>query len=186
MLRLPLQAVSLDGVPFFDTLCFVFDYLFFAFLVFTISETFVYFFPDNRDTNVSIVWLFIAAGFMLQALVKLTASNIGSAEVSDERNLIFSFCAVSFLFCTVFTMWCDKLTDIEFNEGYKNFTAIVSNFLKEQQIYSISNYEAKSPILLYIFLSVMFSAISSMMLFPSLRYATMYIQAVRNVGKLKQ
>jgi len=186
VLRLPLQAVSLDGVPFFDTLCFVFDYLIFAVMVFAISETFVHFFPENRDTNVSIVWLFIAAAFMLQALVKLTASNIGSVEVSDERNLIFSFCAISFLFCTIFTMWCDKITDIEFNEGYKNFTKIVSNFLKEQELYAISNYEAKSPILLYIFLSVMFSAISSMMLFPSLRYATMYIQAVGNVGKLKQ
>jgi hypothetical protein len=186
LIKLPLTPVDLNGIPFFDTLCFVFDYLIFALIVFTLSEIFIYFFPSNRDTNVSIIWLFIAAAFMLHGLAKLTASNIGSPELTAERNLIFCFCAISFLFCTVFTMSCDKYMDIQFTEGYKNFTQIIGNFMKEQKIYAISNYENKSPILLYLFLSTMFSALASMTLFPSLRYSTMYIRASLDSSKPMQ
>uniref|UniRef100_A0A7E4W074 Transmembrane protein 161B n=1 Tax=Panagrellus redivivus TaxID=6233 RepID=A0A7E4W074_PANRE len=186
LLKLPLSAIHLDGVPFFDTLTFVVDYLVFALIVFSISETFVYFFPENRDTNVSIVWLLIAAAFMLQALAKLTASNIGSPELTEERNLILSFFAVTFLFCVIFTMSCDKYMDVHFTEGYKNFTKIVGTFLKEQRLYNVASYETKSPILLYVVLSTMCSSVAAMLLFPIIRYTTMYGKAVKEVGKFLQ
>uniref|UniRef100_A0AC34FXT1 Gustatory receptor n=1 Tax=Panagrolaimus sp. ES5 TaxID=591445 RepID=A0AC34FXT1_9BILA len=83
-------------------------------------------------------------------------------------------------------MSCDKYMDIQFTEGYKNFTQIIGNFMKEQKIYAISNYENKSPILLYLFLSTMFSALASMTLFPSLRYSTMYIRASLEASKPMQ
>lgn len=67
--------------------------------------------------------------------------------------------------------------------GYKNFTQIISNFMKEQKIYAIQNYETKSPILLYLVLSTMFSAVASMTLFPCFRYSTMYIQASSEASK---
>uniref|UniRef100_A0AC34R2T1 Gustatory receptor n=1 Tax=Panagrolaimus sp. JU765 TaxID=591449 RepID=A0AC34R2T1_9BILA len=186
ILRILMQPNHLDGVPFYENLCFIFDYLVFTLSVFSISETFLYFFPENKDTNVSIVWLFLATAFLIHVLVKLTASNFASADVADERNLIVSFCAVSFLFCTVFTIWCDKFLDIGFENGFHSFTKIVAEFLREQEFYALSDYGTKSPILAYVTFSVMFSALSSMLLFPSLRYSTMYIQATHDVGKLTQ
>ena len=49
------------------------------------SEIFLYFFPDNGDVNVSVMWLIIAVAFVLQvALNNFTAIQYNSGACQSN------------------------------------------------------------------------------------------------------
>ena len=66
LLRYELTEETLKLLPYFTTLCWIVDFSVFSFIVYTISEIFVFFFPENKDFNISLWWLVVLGVFILQ------------------------------------------------------------------------------------------------------------------------
>ncbi|KAH7705951.1 Protein Y87G2A.13 [Aphelenchoides avenae] len=183
LLRVPMQSKALEGLPFLSTLIWTVDYLVFAVAVYLISEGFLCFFPENKDTNTSLIWLLCALAFLLQSLVRLTASKLFTSELYAERNLIISFAAIFFLLSMLFTMFSERYIDVGFTDGYHRFSRTLIDYLRTQEIgeYAV-NLQVRSPLMLFVGLSVMFSFVAAMLLFPNLRYASMYLDATREAS----
>uniref|UniRef100_A0A1I8AG37 Transmembrane protein 16H n=1 Tax=Steinernema glaseri TaxID=37863 RepID=A0A1I8AG37_9BILA len=173
------RGEDLEQLPFYEHLVWLVDFIFFALLVATISEGFKFFFPGNQDVNISVVWLVIGVAFILHTLAKLTSAMLFSPEVEAERNLIICFAAVYFLGSLVFVMSCDKWLDIEFVDAFESLIKRANEFLRSQNVAADALLQTRSPLLLYMTLSAMFSFTASMLVFPNFRYATMYSNALK-------
>ncbi|KAK0425768.1 hypothetical protein QR680_009373 [Steinernema hermaphroditum] len=179
MYVMEVRREDVEQLPFYEHFVWLVDFLFFAFLVATISDGFKFFVPEGRDVNVSIVWLVLGVAWLLQTLAKLTNAMLFSQEVEAERNLIICFAAVYFIGSLVFVMSCDKWLDIEFVDAFESLIKRANEFLKSQNVDAQSLLHTRSPLLLYMTLSVMFAFTASMLVFPNFRYATMYSKALK-------
>ncbi|CEF67216.1 Transmembrane protein 161A/B family-containing protein [Strongyloides ratti] len=171
---------------YYPTLYWLIDFSIFAIFVFTISETFLFFFPSNQDINISMLWLVLSFVFALQSLLTLTYSFFFDETFTSERNLILSSLAIYFVGCMTITMFGNKFLDINLDQAYNTLTDIINNFIESQEIEGISKLEKRSPLLVYLLFSVIFSLIGSALVFPSLRYATMYNGALKSVSKIEK
>uniref|UniRef100_A0A0K0E2J6 Protein TSSC1 n=1 Tax=Strongyloides stercoralis TaxID=6248 RepID=A0A0K0E2J6_STRER len=155
---------------YYPTLYWLIDFSIFAIIVFTISEIFLFFFPTNQDVNISMLWLILAFVFALQSLLTLTYSFFFDETFTSERNLILSSLAIYFVGY----------------QAYNALTDIINKFIESQEIEGISKLEKRSPLLVYLLFSVIFSLIGSALVFPSFRYATMYDGALKTVSNAKK
>lgn len=171
---------------YYPTLYWLIDFSIFAIIVFTISEIFLFFFPTNQDVNISMLWLILAFVFALQSLLTLTYSFFFDETFTSERNLILSSLAIYFVGCMTITMFGNKFLDINLDQAYNALTDIINKFIESQEIEGISKLEKRSPLLVYLLFSVIFSLIGSALVFPSFRYATMYDGALKTVSNAKK
>uniref|UniRef100_A0A0N5BWV9 Transmembrane protein 161B n=1 Tax=Strongyloides papillosus TaxID=174720 RepID=A0A0N5BWV9_STREA len=171
---------------YYSTLYWLIDFSIFTVFVFVISEVFSFFFPSNQDINISVLWLILSLVFALQSLLTLTYSFFFDETFTSERNLILSSLAIYFVGCMTITMFGDKFLDINLDQAYIALTDIVNEFIETQDIVGISKLERRSPLLVYLLFSLMFSLIGSALVFPSFRYATMYNGALKNSSNFKK
>ncbi|CAJ0573848.1 unnamed protein product, partial [Mesorhabditis spiculigera] len=171
----PVDELELTNFEFYTSIYWMSLYTPLAVFVYTLSEVWKFVFPTSQDTNVSVLWLIIGVAFILQILTKLTAFYWASA---DERGLLLSFGALYFLSSIVVSLWADRLLDINLLGAYDHFTSQVAAVIKETGTFSDIDARAKSPLMLYISLSVFFSFLSTMLVFPNFRFATLYTRSL--------
>uniref|UniRef100_A0A0K0DAI1 WD_REPEATS_REGION domain-containing protein n=2 Tax=Angiostrongylus cantonensis TaxID=6313 RepID=A0A0K0DAI1_ANGCA len=150
-------------------------------LVYFLSEAFLFLYPGNVDVNVSILWLLIAIGFTLQILVRLTSWLMVN---EDERNVLLVFAAIFFLIAFIFTTQADRFFDIHLLTAYHQFCANVDSLMAENGFFVHEYTKSRDPTLLYVSISVLFSFIAAMLVFPNFRYANMYWCAQGSASKL--
>ncbi|CAB3410686.1 unnamed protein product [Caenorhabditis bovis] len=155
-----------------------------CFIVYAISETYNYISPQNTDFNVTIILLLVFVGFILQILMSLSSYLVLNV---DERGFMLSIGALYFLFSFIFAMSAQRVFDIQMLEAYDTLGKNIAEFVKSADILgngstSIADYRPDNPLFLYISLSVFFSMLSAMFLFPNFRCAIMYLKAIENEG----
>ncbi|VDN58118.1 unnamed protein product [Dracunculus medinensis] len=165
-------------LPHFITLSWIVDFTVFTLLIYSLSEIFCFIFPDSVDINVSIVWLLLAIGFLLQALANMVVTFFSGEKLEAERNLMISFAAVFFLFSMIFMVFGERFFDVTINKAYESFINSTSEFFTAVDF--SDNLQKRSPILLFVSFSVMFAAMSSMLVFPNFRYARMYTNVLND------
>ncbi|CAI5439772.1 unnamed protein product [Caenorhabditis angaria] len=156
-------------------------------ITFSLSEIYNYALPENKDFNVSIVFLLVVLGFILQMLTALTsylASNV------EERGFMLSIGAVYFLFSFIFTMNVHRVFDIQMLEAYDLLGNNIAEFIEKSEVFengtSIQDYRPTNPLMMYISLSIFFSMLSAMLVFPNFRCALMYLKALEMDGKIRK
>jgi len=89
---------------------------------------------------------------------------------------------------------------VGFLPAYRNFTNATNEFLRAVQLPeyqldidhsttvapTIKGSDARSPLMLYLTMSVMFAGLAGILIFPNFRYAKMYTGAVRTVNALEK
>ncbi|WKX88801.1 hypothetical protein Q1695_008435 [Nippostrongylus brasiliensis] len=177
------EEEELRNLPLYSSVHWLSLFVPLCVFVYCLSEIFVFFVPSNNDTNTSIMWLIIAVAFVLQVLARLTSWLVVN---EDERSVLLVFAAVFFLFSIIFTTQADQFFDIRLLSGYDQFCANVASLMAETGVKDYSITQSKDPILLYISLSVLFSFIATMLVFPNFRYASMYTNAQTTASKFSK
>ncbi|CAI4222510.1 unnamed protein product [Auanema sp. JU1783] len=173
--RAPVNELELQNFPLFTSVHWLSLYVPLCLVTYVLSEVFLYYFPSNGDMNISIIWLFIGVAFVMQVLARLTAWLIVN---QDERSLLFTFGALYFLISCIFTMWSNRFFDVDMLKAYDQFGINIDKFMEEIGNVAETDGKLKSPLLLYISLSVLFSLLSAMLVFPNFRFANMYTRAL--------
>ncbi|EFO95748.1 hypothetical protein GCK72_003602 [Caenorhabditis remanei] len=157
-------------------------------LVYTLSEVYNYVMPDNKDFNVSIVFVLVVIMFVLQVLTALSSYLVSSI---DERGFMLSIGAVYFLFSFIFAMNSHKIFDIEMLGAYDKLSTNIADFVESSGLFdnstsNIRDYRPTNPLMMYISLSVFFSMLSAMLVFPNFRCAMMYLKALEIDGPIRR
>lgn len=156
--------------------------------VYSLSEIYNYVMPENKDFNVSIIFVFVVIMFVLQVLTSLAAYLVSSV---DERGFMISIAAVYFLFSFIFTMNCHRIFDIQMLEAYDKLSNNIADFVESSGLFdnstsNIRDYRPTNPLLMYLSLSVFFSVLSAMLVFPNFRCAMMYLKALEIDGRIRR
>lgn len=156
--------------------------------VYTLSEVYNYIMPDNRDFNVSIVFMLVVIMFVLQVLTALSSYLVSSV---DERGFMISIGCLYFLFSFIFAMNSHRIFDIQMLEAYDKLSTNIADFVESSGLFdnstaNIRDYRPTNPLMMYISLSVFFSMLSAMLVFPNFRCAIMYLKALENDGRIKK
>ncbi|VDK53086.1 unnamed protein product [Cylicostephanus goldi] len=93
------------------------------------------------------------------------------------------FAAIFFLFSVIFATQADNFFDIQLLKAYDHFCDNIATLMNETGI-TESYARYRDPILLYVSMSVLFSFIAAMLVFPNFRYASMYTNAQQSVSRL--
>lgn len=168
------EEEELRNLPMYSSVHWLSLFMPLCVFVYGLSEVFVFIFPSNTDTNTSILWLIIAVAFVLQVLARLTSWLVIN---EDERSVLLVFAAIFFLFSVILATQADYFFDIHLLEGYDQFCANIATLMSEAGVGEYSSTQSRDPILLYISMSVLFSFIAAMLVFPNFRYANMYVNA---------
>ncbi|EGT59721.1 hypothetical protein CAEBREN_23165 [Caenorhabditis brenneri] len=157
-------------------------------LVYTLSEIYNYVMPDNRDFNVSIVFMLVVIMFVLQVLTALSSYLVSSV---DERGFMLSIGAIYFLFSFIFAMNSHRIFDIKMLEAYDKLSSNIADFVESSGLFdnstaNIRDYRPTNPLMMYISLSVFFSMLSAMLVFPNFRCAIMYLKALEIDGRVRR
>lgn len=176
LMLVPVHSDDVQLLPMYSTFSWAADFAAFSVFVYVLSETFRFFVPSNMDFNVSVIWILLSLGFVLQALANVTVTLFSGEAVQAERSMVISFTALFFLFSMMLTMFADGFLDIRFSEAYESFSVSASEFFKASKLPDSST--KRSPLLLFISLSVMFGCLAGMLVFPNFRYARMYTGAL--------
>ncbi|CAJ0949154.1 unnamed protein product, partial [Mesorhabditis belari] len=171
----PVEEVELQNFAFYSSVFWLSLYTPLACFVYMISEIWKFVYPESQDTNVSVFWLIIGAAFTLQILAQLTAFYW---TADDERGLLLSFGALYFLGSVMVALWADRILDINLLKAYDHFTAQAQAAISQENSGSPIEVINKNPLLLYLSLATLFSLLSTMLVFPNFRYATMYSRAL--------
>ncbi|VDD86143.1 unnamed protein product [Enterobius vermicularis] len=171
-------------LPWYSVLCWVTDYFPFAIMIYFCSEVYRFFYPDSQAINVSIIWILLLTAFVLQALASMTSTLFFGDVVEGERNVIVSFAALFFFFSMIFLMFSESYFDIGFNKAYEAFIKTTSDFFVASDLPDIP--VERSPVLLFITLSMLFAFLGAMLVFPNFRYARMYACAVKEAEPLSK
>uniref|UniRef100_A0A0N4ZMU9 Uncharacterized protein n=1 Tax=Parastrongyloides trichosuri TaxID=131310 RepID=A0A0N4ZMU9_PARTI len=182
----PIIDKHICQLNYYPTLYWLIDFSIFTIFIFFISEMFLLIFPSNHDINISTLWLILALLFSIQSLLTLTYTFFFDQTFTSERNLILSSLAIFFVGCMSLTMFGDRFLDINLNQAYIALTDVINQVIESQEIVGVSKLERRSPLLIYLIFSVMFSLIGSALVFPSFRYATMYNGALKNASNVKK
>ncbi|VDL71419.1 unnamed protein product [Nippostrongylus brasiliensis] len=137
----------------------------------------------NLPLYSSVHWLSLFVPLCVFVLARLTSWLVVN---EDERSVLLVFAAVFFLFSIIFTTQADQFFDIRLLSGYDQFCANVASLMAETGVKDYSITQSKDPILLYISLSVLFSFIATMLVFPNFRYASMYTNAQTTASKFSK
>ncbi|VDM61550.1 unnamed protein product [Angiostrongylus costaricensis] len=120
-------------------------------------------------------------GVLVQVLVRLTSWLMVN---EDERNVLLVFAATFFLIAFIFTTQADRFFDIHLLTGYHQFCSNIESLMAENGLSVYKYTTARDPILLYVSISLLFSFIAAMLVFPNFRYANMYWNAQGGASKL--
>ncbi|KHN84608.1 Transmembrane protein, partial [Toxocara canis] len=178
LILVPVYQDDVQALPMYSTFSWIVDFVTFSLVVYSCSEVFRFFFPVNADINVSIIWILLSVFFVFQALANVTVSLFSGDKVEAERNLVISFALLFFLFSMMFTMFAEGFFDIGFNKAYESFSTSASAFFAASDVPFPAGVAERSPLLLFISLSVMFALLAGTLLFPNFRYARMYTNTV--------
>uniref|UniRef100_A0A0N5AUL0 Transmembrane protein 161B n=1 Tax=Syphacia muris TaxID=451379 RepID=A0A0N5AUL0_9BILA len=173
----PVTDSDVSRLPFYSLLCWITDYSHFAILMYCCSEVYLYLFPHSQAVNVSVVWILLLIAFLMQGLAELTGSLFFGSSVEGERNVIVSFAALFFFFSMLFLMFAENYFDIGFKEAYDSFTNTTAKLFAASGLPEMSL--DRSPLLLFVTLSLLIAFLGAMLVFPNLRYSRMYAGAVR-------
>uniref|UniRef100_A0A914KU26 Uncharacterized protein n=1 Tax=Meloidogyne incognita TaxID=6306 RepID=A0A914KU26_MELIC len=117
LIRLPLNLNALEGVPFFDSLIWTFNYSCFALFVFVLSDLYNLVFPENKDLNASMIWTFCALILQIHILLNIAFEKVSLAELFPERNTLICATGLFFLGSLLFNAFADQFLDIEISKG---------------------------------------------------------------------
>ncbi|CAD6196301.1 unnamed protein product [Caenorhabditis auriculariae] len=157
-----------------------------CFAVYAICEVYTFVFPDNKDLNVSVILIMVAAGFVLQVMMTLTAWLVTN---DDERGFMMMIAALYFLISCIFSMFADRLFDVQMLTAYEKLSSNIVTFVDSSGIMTnttITDVRPDNPLFLYISLSIFFSVLSAMLVFPNFRCALLYLRAIETDGVLKR
>ncbi|KAL7073624.1 hypothetical protein ACQ4LE_007120 [Meloidogyne hapla] len=177
LIRLPLNLNALEGVPFFDSLIWTFNYSCFALFVFVLSDLYNLFFPENKDLNASMIWTFCALILQINILLNIAFEKVSIAELFPERNTLICATGLFFLGSLLFNAFSDQFLDIEFTEGYINFIDSLNDFIKDHGFLPLFSSSARSPLLFLVCLALIFSTILSAFFFPLLQFTSLYFDS---------
>ncbi|CAO4363611.1 unnamed protein product [Caenorhabditis nigoni] len=157
-------------------------------LVYTLSEVYNFVMPENKDFNVSIIFMLVVIMFVLQVLMTLSSYLVSSV---DERGFMISIGAVYFLFAFIFAMNSHRIFDIQMLEAYDKLSTNIADFVESSGLFdnstaNIRDYRPTNPLMMYISLSVFFSMLSAMLVFPNFRCAMMYLKALEIDGRIRR
>ncbi|UMM15315.1 hypothetical protein L5515_002784 [Caenorhabditis briggsae] len=157
-------------------------------LVYTLSEIYNFVMPENKDFNVSIIFMLVVIMFVLQVLMTLSSYLVSSV---DERGFMISIGAVYFLFAFIFAMNSHRIFDIQMLEAYDKLSTNIADFVESSGLFdnstaNIRDYRPTNPLMMYISLSVFFSMLSAMLVFPNFRCAMMYLKALEIDGRIRR
>ncbi|VDM66497.1 unnamed protein product [Strongylus vulgaris] len=91
------------------------------------------------------------------------------------------FAAVFFLFSVIFATQADNFFDIQLLSAYDHFCDNIATLMTETGV-TEGYTRHRDPILLYVSMSVLFSFIAAMLVFPNFRFANMYTNAQQCVS----
>nr|CAD2183673.1 unnamed protein product [Meloidogyne enterolobii] len=174
LICLPLNLNALEGVPFFDSLIWTFNYSCFALFVFVLSDLYNLVFPENKDLNASMIWTFCALILQIHILLNIAFEKVSLAQLFPERNTLICATGLFFLGSLLFNAFADQFLDIEISKGYLNFINSLNDFLQEHGFQPLFSSSSRSPLLFLVCLALIFSIILSAFFFPLLQYTSLY------------
>uniref|UniRef100_A0A8R1HLC3 Uncharacterized protein n=1 Tax=Caenorhabditis japonica TaxID=281687 RepID=A0A8R1HLC3_CAEJA len=155
--------------------------------VYSLSEVYNYVIPENRDFNISIIFMLVIIMFVLQVLTALSSYLVSNV---DERGFMLSIGAIYFLFSIIFAMNAHKIFDVQMLEAYDKLSTNIAEFVEQAGVFdnstSIRDYRPTNPLMMYISLSIFFSLLSAMLVFPNFRCAIMYLKALEMDGRIRK
>lgn len=178
-------------LSYYPSLLWLIDYSFVSLVVFTCSQIFIYFFPNDNSTNVSVLWTVFTFTFALQILFKLLWKKFVNQNLGAERNLIFSFSLVTFLVFMLIHMFADSLIDENLAGGkfrllspgpFNNVCVFVGyeNLINNTKLVAENEItlrlENSSPLFLFVFASFLASLLGAAHLMPVVQYTSLYRQ----------
>uniref|UniRef100_A0A1I7X1P6 DC_STAMP domain-containing protein n=1 Tax=Heterorhabditis bacteriophora TaxID=37862 RepID=A0A1I7X1P6_HETBA len=106
-----------------------------------------------------------------------TSQNLFLKKYFIFNIIVITFAAIFFLLSFIFVTASDSCFDIHLLEAYDKFSENVEALMLETGATETISTKQKNPLLLYISMSVFFSFLSAMLVFPNFRYADMYSNA---------
>ncbi|VDO21849.1 unnamed protein product [Haemonchus placei] len=135
----------------------------------------------NLPLYSSVHWLSLFVPLCILVLARLTSWLVVN---EDERSVLLVFAAIFFLLSVIFATQADYFFDIRLLAGYDRFCSNIATLMTETGVSEYSLTHSKDPILLYVSMSVLFSFIAAMLVFPNFRYANMYTKAQAKASRL--
>ncbi|GMT28364.1 hypothetical protein PFISCL1PPCAC_19661, partial [Pristionchus fissidentatus] len=166
------RVEELEKFPLYSSIHWICLFVPAALFVFVLSDLFLLWNPTSSDMNTSFIWLIVGLAFCLQILARLTALLLSG---EDEKSLLFSLSILIFFALFVFTVFVDRIFDISLLDAYTHLRTVAAEMANEEVA-----IKPESPLLLYISLVVLYTTIGCSLIFPSLRFATMFQGAYAN------
>ncbi|KAI6236838.1 Transmembrane protein 161A/B family-containing protein [Aphelenchoides besseyi] len=170
-----LDKVVVSRMSYYASLVWLVDYSFVSLLVFSFCQVFVYFFPQDTSTNVSVLWTIFSSAFAVQILFKILWKKFTNPNLGAERNLIFSFSMVIFLVFMLLNMFGDQFIDNNLTLGYNILSEKMKLLAKEDVLLDVKD---GSPLFLFIVASFATALIGAAFLMPLIQYSSLYRASV--------
>ena len=138
------------------------DYLLHSLLVYTATEVYYYFWQPVSDFNLSLIWLALSALFAIRGLLAVLWLYAKS-KAGGELSLSIAFAMVSFILSL--TVLMIKGDSLDFKINSQNHSEISENVLNLPR--------------LQLFLAGVSSFLGLLFIFPAIRMAQMYVDAVK-------
>ena len=167
-------------LKFYAEYQWIVDFAICAVVVFITTETYLHFFPKNKELNLSLIWCLLVLGFCFKLLMQLTRLyfvRIQSSSLNDnsggERSLALT--AGGFFFLIAMLVLIIKEDHLEFglNTAYASFNSSAYDILERHGVAE----HASGPLSKLIFkfwLAVLCGVIGGLFMFPGMRFGQMH------------
>ncbi|RWS11469.1 transmembrane protein 161B-like protein, partial [Dinothrombium tinctorium] len=150
------------------------DFAICALFVYFCSECYLYYVPNNREFNLSLVWCSLVLAFCCKLMLSLTALYFrGGDEAMGERSMCIMSACIFFLFSMVVLIMDENFLEFGLNEAYSSFNQSAYHLLEVHGMAETATGPT-SKLMFKFWLSVWCGLVGAFFTFPGLRFAQMH------------
>ncbi|RWS28401.1 transmembrane protein 161B-like protein [Leptotrombidium deliense] len=181
-----IKIIDLLQLQYYSEFQWLLDFAFCAFFVYVSSEVYVYFVPNNREFNLSIIWCSLVIAFCGKLMLSLTALYFrGGDEAMGERSMCIMSACMFFLVSMIVLITDENYLEFGLNNAYSSFNESAYKMLESHGMAETATGPA-SKLIFKFWLAVWCGLIGGFFTFPGLRYAQMHKDSLMyHSGNLK-
>lgn len=176
----PLNIINIIHLPYYSDLQWMVDFSCWTIIVYFCTEVFYWFFPERfqSEYNLSIVWCFLALGFITIVLSKITLVYFrGGDEAIDERSMCIVFGCLFFLLSMIILVVDEEKLEFGLLPSYESFSENAKRLIEAQGLID----ETSGPtsfLMLKFSLAVGCAIVGAFFTFPGMRVGRMHKDAL--------
>ncbi|XP_006820099.1 transmembrane protein 161B-like [Saccoglossus kowalevskii] len=171
----PITVIDAIHLQYYTEFQWLMDFSVCALTVYIITEIYNESTRPKAEFNLSLVWIILVILFVLRILYTLTAAYFRS-EDTGEMAMCITFGFFFFVLAMVILIIDEDILELQLDQAYDSFSGNASTFLEHQDL------ESSGPISMISFkliLACMGAVIGAFLTFPGLRFAKMYLDALK-------